>query len=195
MKLKILTLTLCACIGLISGCAAKRANQTNPAPITQGESLNYDNAQISIHNRAIAKSLVLIHQQGFVNDEYFGKLSSAQIRITKLHKDLTPLLKSNASALASKDKVTAILNEIKAVASQMVADGSVGIVNPDSKNAVLTDISALISSATSIYSIIESLRASAVPWCGTAIGMDSHSTAVLTDAGSIPVCVTISEVR
>lgn len=159
MKLKlIITLTLMIAVGLMVGCAAKRANQTNPAPITQGESLNYDNAQISIHNRAIAKSLVLIHQQGFVNDEYFGKLSAAQIRITKLHKDLTPLLVTNASATAAKDKVTAILNQIKAIASQMVADGSVGIINPDSKNAVLADINALISSANSIYTVIEAVQ-------------------------------------
>lgn len=190
MKKLITILTLMiACIFLISGCAAKRANTANPAPITQGESLNYDNAQISIHNRAIAKSLVLIHQQGFVNDEYFGKLSAAQIRITKLHKDLTPLLVTNASAAAGKDKVTAILNEIRAVASQMVADGSVGIVNPDSKNAVLADINALISSANSIYSIIESLQAQVYYPCKPGYA------SIVNDSQSVCVAVNLSEVR
>lgn len=143
---------------LIAGCAAKRANTTNPQPITQWEQVNYDNDQISIHNRALAKSFVAISQAGLLDREYFDKLSAAQIRITRLHKDLTPLLRDQGTAASSQAKVTAILNELRAVAAQMVTDGSAGIKNQDSKTAVLSDIDAIASSVSSIYTVIQAVN-------------------------------------
>jgi hypothetical protein len=158
MKKLTIILTLMACLAF-AGCAAKRANTTNPQPITQWEQVNYDNTQISIHNRALAKSFVAIRQAGFLEKPYFDKLSAAQIRITKLHKDLTPLLQNQANVIGGgRDKVKAILDELRTVTAQMVADGSVGISNPDSKSAVLSDIEAIISSVNSIYTVIEAVN-------------------------------------
>ena len=148
--------TIVALIGYgLAGCAAKRASTSpTPAPITQWEQVNYDNAQIAIHNRAGAKTLVLTQKAGFISSSAFNKLSAAQIKITKIHSDLTPLLKDLPTAIASSDKLKALLDEATALVVEMISDGTAGVTNPESKAALLSDVDALKSAIDSLRSIL-----------------------------------------
>jgi len=142
-------------VALLVGCAAHRANPTNPIPISAFEQTNYLNAQISIHNRAAAQMIVAINQAGFLETEYFDRLSAAQVKITRAHKDLTPLLKDLPTALANQDKVKALLDVIQNTATGMISDGTVGVKNPQSQQALLSDVASIRSAAASIYTILE----------------------------------------
>lgn len=152
-KTKTVTLVLAAII--LWGCSAHRVT-TNPNPqaVTPMEQANFDNAQIAIHNRAIAKTIIAAHDAGFIETEYFDKLTAGQIKLTRAQSDLTPLLKDQATAMANADKIKAIRDEAVATVRQLVADGTVGVKNPQSKDALQQDVTAIGGLVDSITSLL-----------------------------------------
>lgn len=137
----------------LDGCAAKKP--IGSPPVTTWEQVNSDNAQIAVHNRAVAKALVATRNAGFLSTEYFGTLSAAQIKITRLHAELTPLLRDVNTALAAQDRIKAILDEFTALAIQMVSDGSAGIKNPQSQSQIISEIQAIRSLVDSLRSLLQ----------------------------------------
>jgi len=137
------------------GCAAHRTPNANGSPtaqVTTTEQVNFDNAQIAIHNRAIAQGIVATQQAGFLETEYFDKLSAAQIKITRIHEQLTPLLKNPVAANSAQ--INDLLSQMKTIAAQMVTDGTAGIKNDQSKQSMLTEVNAISSLANSIISTL-----------------------------------------
>lgn len=119
------------------------ANGTPGAPPTSLETVNYNNAQIAIHNRAIAKAIIAVNQAGFLEPAYFDSLSAAQIKVTRIHELLTPLLKNPTPA--DGPAIRALLGQLQQITSDMVNIGNVGIKNDQSKAAALNDIRAISS--------------------------------------------------
>jgi hypothetical protein len=138
------------------GCAGAHrtpnADGSPTAPVTTTEQVNFDNAQIAIHNRAIAEGLISVKQAGFLETEYFDKLSAAQIKITRIHQQLTPLLKNPVAANSAQ--INDLLGQIKTIAAGMVTDGSAGIKNDQSKQSILTEVNAISSLVSSIVSTL-----------------------------------------
>jgi len=143
-------------IALLVGCAklhrTPNADNTPTAPVTQLEKVNVDNAQISVHNHAVAESLVAAHQSGFIETEYFDKLSAGQIRITRIHEQLTPLLAQPVAA--NPAQIKGLLKEIGDIGAQMVSDGTAGVKNPTAQQRVVSEIQSIITLANSIGSTL-----------------------------------------
>ncbi len=143
-------------IVLLVGCAklhrTPNADGTPTAPVTSLEKVNADNAQISVHNHAVAESLVAIHQNGMIESEYFDKLSAGQIKITRIHEQLTPLLAQPVAANAAQIK--GLLKEINDIGVQMVADGTAGVKDPTSQKSITSEIQSIITLANSIASTL-----------------------------------------
>jgi len=143
---------------VLAGCHANRSASTStaPAPISKWEQTNYDNAQIAIHNRAAAKTLVVAQQAGYIDVPTFDKISKGQIRLTKIQSDLTPLLKDQPTAATASAKVKALTDEASAIVAQMISDGTAGVTNPSSQTALLSDVSAIKSALDSMLVILTS---------------------------------------
>lgn len=144
---------------LLLGCASKLHRTPNPdgsptAPVTSLETVNADNAKITVHNHAIAEGLVAAHQNGLVETEYFDKLSAGQIKITKIHQKLTPLLATPVAANAAQIK--GLLKQMEDIATQMVADGTAGVKNPSAQDSIVREIKSIITLANSIGSTLTS---------------------------------------
>ncbi len=143
-------------IVFLAGCAklhrTPNADGTPTAPITPLEKINADNAQISVHAHAVAEALVAAHQSGFIETEYFNTLSSGQIRITRIHQQLTPLLTQPVAANAAQIK--GLLTELNDVANQMVTDGAAGVKNSTAKDSINSEINSIITLAKSITSTL-----------------------------------------
>jgi len=156
MKLQSKYLASALAMVILVGCAklhrTPNADNTPTAPVTKLETVNADNAQISVHNHAVAESLVALHQNGLVNDEYFGKLSEAQIKITRIHEQLTPLLAQPVAANAAQIK--GLLKEIGEIGASMVADGTAGVKNPTAQQRIVSEIQSIITLANSIGSTL-----------------------------------------
>lgn len=156
MRKKSRYLAIALAIVFIVGCAklhrTPNADGTPTAPITQLEQVNASNAEISVHNHAVAEAVVAAHQNGFISSEYFDKLSSGQIRITRIHQQLTPLLAQPVSANAAQIK--GLLTELNDVANQIIADGAAGVKNQAAKDSITTEVNSIISLAKSIASTL-----------------------------------------
>jgi hypothetical protein len=156
LKTKSRYLAAVMAIVFLAGCAklhrTPNADGTPTAPITPLEQVNADNAQISVHNHAVAEALVAAHQSGFVESEYFNTLSAGQIRITRIHQQLTPLLAQPVAANVAQIK--GLLTELNDVANQMVTDGTAGVKNPQAKDSIITEVNSVISLAKSITSTL-----------------------------------------
>lgn len=143
-------------IVFLAGCAklhrTPNADNTPTAPITPLEQVNADNAQISIHAHAVAEALVAAHQNGFIETEYFDKISSGQIRITKIHQQLTPLLAQPVAANSAQ--INGLLTELNDVGKQMISDGTAGVKNQQAKDSIITEVNSIISLAKSITSTL-----------------------------------------
>lgn len=141
---------------MLAGCAklhrAPNPDGTPTAPVTSIETINADNAQIAIHNHALAEAIVATHQAGFIKTEYFDKLSAGQIQITRIHQQLSPLLASPIGANAAQ--VKGLLKQIADIGAQMVSDGSAGVKNPESKKQIVSEIQSIITLADSITSTL-----------------------------------------
>lgn len=152
MKFKSKYLASALAMLLLVGCAklhrAPNADNTPPAPVTQLETVNSDNAQISIHNHAVAEALIATHQSGLIETEYFDRLSAGQIKITKIHEELTPLLAQPVSANSAQIK--GLLKKIADIGAAMVADGTAGVKNPTAQQRIVGEIQAILSLANSI---------------------------------------------
>lgn len=145
-----------ACIIFLAGCSPHRI-QTDPTKppqaISTQEQLNYNNAQVSIHNRAVAKGIIAAYQSGFMEKEYFDALSREQINITRAHKELTPLLKDLSSAASNAAKIKAITDKIAGSAG--VLSAAAGVKNPQAKAAIQLEAQLVSSAAASIISTLQ----------------------------------------
>lgn len=156
-------ITFSLCLALV-GCAAHRVGTPpgqTPAPITTAEQVNFDDAQFSIHLRAIGKTIRAVHDAGFLETEYFGTLTAGEAKIIRLHQTLGPLLKNWPASGPTADtqaKIAAILNEIKSVATAMVNSGTVGVKNPQSQQALTSDINSLIQLSTEIIGLVQAFK-------------------------------------
>lgn len=152
MKLQSKYLASVLAMVMLVGCAklhrTPNADGTPTAPVTQLEQVNADNAQIAIHNHAIAEALVAAHQNGLIPNEYFDKLSAAEIKITLIHEQLTPLLAQPVAANAAQIK--GLLKQIGDIGAQMVTDGTAGVKNPTAQQSIVSEINSIISLAQSI---------------------------------------------
>ena len=152
MKFKSKYLASALAMVMLVGCAKlhrpPNADNTPTAPVTQLEKVNADNAQISIHNHAVAESLVAVHQNGLIETEYFDRLSAGQIKITRIHEELTPLLAQPVAANAAQIK--GLLKQIGDIGAAMVADGTAGVKNPTAQQRIVSEIQSIISLANSI---------------------------------------------
>lgn len=138
----------------LAGCAAKHQPINGvTAPTTTLEQINSDNAQLAVHNRAIAQSIMAINQAGFLEAGYFDKLSAAQIQATRIHEQLTPLLANPTAANASA--IQALLTQLNAVADELIANGSAGVKDATSKQTVTNEANAIKSLASTIVSALQ----------------------------------------
>lgn len=155
--LVIICIAIGASMATVEGCAAHRTAVagTPSAPITPQEQLNYDNAQFAIHNKSIAEAIVATQQQGFISTEYFDKLTTGQVQITKIHEQLTPLLA--AASPTNSAQIQSLVTQIKTTATQMIADGSVGIKNDTSKSSITDEVNALVTLGNSIISTLTTM--------------------------------------
>lgn len=144
---------VCICV-LMAGCAAKHAPVNGiTAPTTALEQINSDNAQIAVHNRAIAESIIAINQAGFLETGYFGTISGLQIQATRIHQQLTPLVATPTAAnLAS---IQSLLNQLNATADQMISNGTAGIKNAQSQQNFISEANALKSLVSTILSSLQ----------------------------------------
>lgn len=148
-----IAITLAACAGL-----HRQPNPNGPTtPITPLEKLNFDNAQIAIHNRAVAKGIVAIQQTGFIEKEYFDLLSAGEIKITRIHQQLTPLLK-NPNA-GNVNQIQALTKELRDTAVSMVNNGTAGIKNSQSKEDITAEINSIVYLANSVLSTLATVGA------------------------------------
>jgi hypothetical protein len=108
--------------------------------------------QIAIHNRAVAESIIAINQAGFLEKPYFDSLSAAQIKISRIHQQLTPLLKNPVAADAPT--LRALLAQIQQITTDMVNAGNVGIKNEQSKASITSEIRAIATLGNSILSTL-----------------------------------------
>lgn len=145
-----LLISLC-CSLLLIGCSAKRIS-TNPTPITTWEQVSYDNLQISVHNRAIAKAITAANQAGLLETSYYDVVSREGINLTNLHKALTPLLKDEATARTNSEKVDLLLNQL--VNSSTVIAETASIKNEQSRQNLITEAQLVRSLAGSILSLL-----------------------------------------
>jgi len=141
---------------MLVGCAklhrTPNADGTPTAPVTQLESANASNAEISVHNHAVGEALVAAHQSGLLETSYFDRLSAGQIKITRIHEQLTPLLAQPVAANAAQIK--GLLKEIGDIGASMVADGTAGVKNPTAQQRIVSEIQSIITLANSIGSTL-----------------------------------------
>lgn len=148
----LIILILCAAL---TGCSAHRVvtDNSTPAPVTQQEQINVDNEQLSVHNNALAKAIVTTYQQGFMEKEYFDSLSREQINLTRLHKELTPLITDLATAKSNAVKIQKITDDISISVTKALT-AVVGVKNSQSQQLIQSEIVAYKSAADSIFSIL-----------------------------------------
>lgn len=142
-------LILCSCAGIHR---TPNADGTPTAPVTKLETVNVDNAQIAIHNHAVAEALVAAHQNGLIETEYFDKISASQIQITRIHGQLSPLLANPIGANAAQ--VKGLLKQISDIGEQMVTDGTAGVKNPTAQQSIVREVKEVITLANSILSTL-----------------------------------------
>jgi len=161
MKKTATTILLCL---ILAGCAAHRVGTPPgqmPAPITAAENLNFKNAQISIHTRAIGKFIRAAHDQAFIDRQGFDVLTSGEAKLLRLHQQLTPLLKgwpASGPTLDTKTKIYNVLGEIKQVSFAMVSSWVVEVKNAESQAAITADINAIVSLAVEILNLVEAFN-------------------------------------
>lgn len=139
---------------LLTGCAAKRAGTGNtpPAPVSVWEQVNFDNLQIAVHNRAVAKALTAAQQAGFLEAEYYDIVSREGINITKLHQQLTPMLKDAQTIKSKSALVQDLLNKILSSADIMVA--AAAIKDPETKAQITTEAQLVAALANTMLTLL-----------------------------------------
>ena len=156
MKLQSKYLASALAMVMLVSCAklhrTPNADNTPTAPVTQLESVNASNAEISVHNHAVGEALVAAHQSGLLETSYFDHLSAGQIKITRIHEQLTPLLAQPVAANAAQIK--GLLKEIGDIGASMVADGTAGVKNPPAQQRIVSEIQSIITLANSIGSTL-----------------------------------------
>src|SRR5215471_3523406 len=109
---RLISLTLVLLI--VAGCAAHRANTGGgpTVPVTPWEQVNYDNLQIAVYNRAVAKAMTAAQQNGFLETQYYDIISREGANITRVHQQLTPLLQTESTIKANSDKIKSLLDAL-----------------------------------------------------------------------------------
>lgn len=144
------------CILLLAvGCAAHRVGNgtTPPAPVSTWEQVNYDNLQIAVHNRAVAKAVTAAYQAGFLEKEYYDVISREGINITRIHQQLTPLLKSESTIKGNAALIKSLLNTLVASAGT-IADAA-AVKNPDTRQQLVTEAQLIGSLANTIINLLQ----------------------------------------
>jgi hypothetical protein len=150
---KLISLTFTVLIGI--GCAAHRANVGGgpAAPVTTWEQVNYDNLQIAVHNRAVAKAVTAAQQNGFLETEYYDIISREGANITRVHQQLTPLLQTESTIKANSDKIKALLDAMVGSA-KAIADAA-AVKNPQAKQELISEAQLIGSLANTILSLLK----------------------------------------
>jgi len=150
---KLITLTFALLI--VAGCTAHRANTGGgpSAPVTPWEQVNYDNLQIAVHNRAVAKAMTAAQQNGFLETEYYDIISREGINITRVHQQLTPLLQTESTIKANSDKIKALLDALVGSAKSIV--DAAAVKNPQTKQELISEAQLIGSLANTILSLLK----------------------------------------
>jgi len=150
---KLISLTFALLI--VTGCAAHRASKGGvpAAPVTPWEQVNYDNLQIAVHNRAIAKAMTAAQQNGLLETQYYDIISREGANITRVHQQLTPLLQTESTIKANSDKVKALLDALVGSA-KAIADAA-AVKNPQTKQELISEAQLIGSLANTILSLLK----------------------------------------
>ena len=150
---RLISLTLVLLI--VAGCAAHRANTGGgpTVPVTPWEQVNYDNLQIAVYNRAVAKAMTAAQQNGFLEIQYYDIISREGANITRVHQQLTPLLQTESTIKANSDKIKSLLDALVGSAGA-IADAA-AVKNPQTKQELISEAQLIGGLANTILSLLK----------------------------------------
>ena len=164
-SISINVVALLFCAVLFVGCAAHHvSNGTPPAPVSTLEQANYDNFQIAVHNRAVAKAVTAARQAGFIEKEYYDVISREGINITKVHQQLTPLLKDQAGLRINSATIKTLLNTLISSADT-IADAAF-VKDPNVKQQLVSEAQLIGSLANTILNLLQGAGLISDSWAG-----------------------------
>lgn len=147
-------LVCCSTFFFLAACAHHR--DTPPArPITDWEKVHQINAQIAIHNNAVAKGIIAANQAGVVDQDAAAVITEIQFHIAAWQRELTPLLKDQATAHTNSDRVKFLCDSVSQAAQRLASTGHAGVRDPQKASALITSIQSLSNSAQSLISMLQ----------------------------------------
>ncbi|HLJ25343.1 MAG TPA: hypothetical protein VKY85_01390 [Candidatus Angelobacter sp.] len=137
---------------LLIACAHRVGSTT---PITPWENIHVTNAEIASVNNSVAQGLIAANQAGALETEYTAQVTQLNFNVAAWQKELTPLLKDQATATANSARVKQLINGISQSAAKLISSGNAGVKNPQAAAPLTQAISSLSATAGNLYQLLQ----------------------------------------
>jgi hypothetical protein len=142
------------------GCIHKSNNQS----ATYWEKVTTYNATFAQTNQVIEQGAESLSAQQILSLDQARSVVTFCARNATIHQQITQILGKGAAINASDiSTLEALLDQVKASATQLIQSGYLGIKNPKTQNTVVQDLKAVYDLADLILSLVTQLQNSPAP--------------------------------
>jgi len=128
------TLLLCT----LTACAHRVGSQV---PVTHFEQALVSNAILASVNNSVTHGVIASNQAGVLPTDKAKAVLAQTERIAKVSDELTTILaKGPDAATLEATKIRELIGQVQLSVTALVADGSLGIKNPESQQTVLAEV-------------------------------------------------------
>lgn len=150
-----ITFVMCYAVFFLLGSCAHHRDTPPARPITEWEKVHQINAQIAIHNNALAKGVIAANEAGVVDQDAAAVITEIQFHIAAWQRELTPLLKDQATAQTNSDHIKSLCDSLSQAANKLITTGHSGVRDPQKASALIASIQSLSNSAQNLISMLQ----------------------------------------
>ena len=144
---------------LLSGVACiKKSNGTTPTP---WEKVATYNAAFADLNNTIEKGVEAVNLSGVMSKQQAEPILLWTSQVAVAHQQITALIAQGSVTSADLTSIQGLLAQIKASGNSLIANGALGIKNPQSQQTFAADFNSLYTLADTIVSLLTTLKTGA----------------------------------
>lgn len=134
------------------------------APATPWEQVTAYNATFAETNQAIEAGTQSLVATQILTVAQAQPVIAFTLRVAQIHQQITALLGTGSSiSSASVAQIQTLLQQLQTSGNALIANGSLGIKNPQTQNTVAQDLAGLVSAGNLILNLLPQLLATPAP--------------------------------